>query len=173
MPNKPIFQKLEEFQLVPSYGDRAAAAAAGVTVPAYVPTDPVKGWVMTEAMARAVPGVQLFTFRDETLITFPVAFFGKATVVGGVTVGVTESMTLPLNKLGVFNMLPEEPNANIPGLGYAWPVPLRALTAVQRLERVQMSWQVRNLDAIPEVALTPGEQIILNVCNRIAARVGA
>lgn len=171
---KPAFQTLEEFQLATSYGSRVDALAAGQTVGPYVETDPVKGWQMSEEAARAIPGVQLFTFRGETLITFPSAFFGKQAVLGGVTVGVLESMTMPLAKVPIINLTPGLPGeTNIPGLGYSWPAPLRALTAVQRLERVQTSWQVHNLDVVPEVALTPGEQLINGKCDQILAKLGA
>jgi hypothetical protein len=171
---KPAFQKLEEFQLAVNYDGRATAVAAGQTVGPYVETDPIKGWRLSEAEALAIPGVQKFTFRGETLVTFPNAFFGKSEVVGGVTVGVLETMTMPLNKVPVINLTPGLPGeTNLPGLGYSWPAPLRALTGVQRIERVQMSYQVHNLDVVPEVALTPGEQVILSTCQRIAAKVGA
>jgi hypothetical protein len=171
---KPAYQKLEEFQLAVNYGDRATAASAGQAVGPYIETDPIKGWQMTEEAALAIPGIQKFTFRGETLITFPNAFFGKSAVVGQVTVGTVESMTMPLNKVPVINLIPDGPGqTNIPGLGYSWPAPLRALTAVQRIERVQMSWQVHNLDVVPEVAMTPGEQIIASLCQRIATKVGA
>ena len=171
---KPAYQRLEEFQLVPSYDTRASALAAGQTVGPYVETDPIKAWRMIKEEALAIPGVQTFTFRGETLITFPATFFGKQAVVGQVTVGVVESMTMPLEKVPVINLIPDGPSqTNVPGLGYSWPAPLRALTAVQRIERVQASWEVHNLDVVPELALTPGEQVIVGYCQRIAARVGA
>lgn len=179
MSDKPMFQKLEEFQEEVTYGNQAQAIAAGIPgADIYTAGFPEKNWVMTEEKARKIPGAQVFNFAMsgvvQTLITFPYAFFGKSAVMGTISVGVLENLTIPLDKLNTLNIKSTgEGQTNVPGTGYSWPVPMKPLTGVQRIERVQMSWQVHNLDVVPEVAMTPGEQVISGKCDQILAKLGA
>ncbi len=142
MADKPAWQLLTEQQAFTTYATQDdAAAVQGPGAKDYVASQDVKYWFDPMAHTTEDGRVQL-KIAGVSYVMYPFVFTGDLDGDGN---GILGNLVIPVSQATRVNIKPDGP---YPGTGATTPVPLKPLSAFQRIRQRSpfLGFQIRNTD---------------------------